>query len=150
MTLDAEIRALGRISIFAGFEAEALRLIAFAAHTHEYGSGDVVFRLGEVSDGGFLVVSGSVRLEAGQATTGEERIVGPGCLIGERALLIETRNSASAVACGNTTTLKISRVLLRRVLEEFPRSAKRMRDNVSAQLNALGINIDSSRGTLST
>lgn len=150
MALGANIKALARLSLFAGFEPEALRLIAFAAQPLQFGAGDVVFRRDELSDGGYLVVSGSVRVDAGHdETEGDERIIGPGALLGERALLTATTNAVSAIARENTATLKISRDLLRRVLEEFPASAASMQRALAKELQRLGGDIEKSRQAIS-
>ena len=144
MSLDGNIKALAKLPLFAGFEPEALRLIAFAAQPIKYAAGDVAFRCGEASEGGYLVLSGRVRLEPEHG--GEDaKIVGPGVLIGERALLTSTRNPATATAQENTNALKISRHLLRRVLEEFPASAASMQMAVSRELQRFGVEIEKSR-----
>lgn len=145
MALNANIRALARLSLFAGFEPEALRLIAFAAQPLKFAAGDVVLRCGEPSDGAYLVLSGSLKLEGGQGAVDEGKIIGPGVLIGGRALLTPTQNSVSAVAQQDTAALKISRDLLGRVLEEFPSSAVNMKRAVTDELRLLGAELASAR-----
>jgi len=133
MGLDDDIDKLAGIPAFAAMEPEALRVMAFSADRLALRAGDVLFRRDEVSDAGFAVLSGSVAVDAsGHGATA--RIVRPPALIGERALLIETRHPAAAIAREPTVALKIPRQLFHRVLSEFPQSAERLRQALSRDL----------------
>lgn len=132
MSLDDDIRRLSAIPTLGVLGTEALRLIAFSAETRTVRSGDVLFRRGEESDGGFVVLNGSIGLE--RAPEQEERVVGPGVLIGERALLANLRRATTATARSDATVLKISRRLFYRVLTEFPGSAERVRASLIGDL----------------
>ena len=87
MSLSDDIRNLTRIPLFAEFEPEALRLIAFAGETRILRAGDVLFRRGEVSDCGYIVLTGSIALDAAGDGSPAVQIVGPNALIGEIALI---------------------------------------------------------------
>ena len=110
---------------------EALRLIAFSAETRIFRAGDVMFRRGEPSDGGFLVLVGSVALEG----PGADQILGPGALIGQHTLISTLPRPATATAREPTTVLKITRRLFHRVLGEFPEGAERLRAHVARRLH---------------
>jgi CRP-like cAMP-binding protein len=114
----------------------------------KFGAGDVLFRNGEVSDGGFLVLSGSIMLDLGHGTMDNGKIVGPGALIGEWALLAPTVHPATAIARENATALKLLRSLIRRVLEEFPESARRAREAVRQEIEQFGQELDKARRAL--
>lgn len=148
MSLESDVKALARLPIFSAFEPEALKLIAFAAEPVKFGAGDVLFRNGEVSDGGFLVLSGSIMLDLGHGTIDNGKIVGPGALIGELALLAPTVQPSTAIARENATTLKLPRSLIRRVLEEFPESARRAREAVRQEIENFGQELDKARRAL--
>ena len=53
--LDRDIDLLRPLPIFAHFDEDQLRLIAFSAERKEFESGAVVFREGELADSGLLV-----------------------------------------------------------------------------------------------
>jgi CRP-like cAMP-binding protein len=134
MALDQEIARLQENSVLALFDAEALRLIAFSSETRLLRGGDVLFREGDASDGGFYIVTGQLHL-AGEA--GEE-FHGPGAVVGEAALFTETERPATATAQGPTTVRRIPRHLMRRILEEYPQTAERLRAHLAAKIADVG------------
>jgi CRP-like cAMP-binding protein len=134
MGLEDDIRKLARIPAFAAIEPEALRLIAFSAETRILRAGDVLFRRDEMSNDGFVVLAGSIAMDASGDGAVTARIVRPPGLIGDLALLTQTRRPATAIAREPSTVLRISRQLFHRVLREFPDSAERLRQSLSARL----------------
>ena len=134
MGLEDDIGKLARIPAFAGIEPEALRLIAFSAETRILRAGDVLFRRDEISNDGFVVLTGSIAMDASGDGAVTARIVRPPGLIGDLALLTQTRRPATAIAREPSTVLRISRQLFRRVLQEFPQSAERLRQSLGARL----------------
>ena len=134
MGLEDDIGKLACNPIFAVIEPEALRLITFSAETLALRAGDVLFRRDELSNGGFVVLTGSVALDGSGHGASTARIVRPPGLIGEFALLTETRRPATAIAREPSTVLRISRQLFHRALQEFPGSAERLRQSLSERL----------------
>ena len=135
MSLDQDIRYLSALPLLAALGPEALRLMAFSGETRLFRAGDVLFRRGEPSDGGFIIMVGAVALDATDEGRPARQIVGPGALIGERALISALPRPATAIAREPTTVLKITRRLFHRVLAEFPEGTERMRQNLAAALN---------------
>ena len=134
MGLEDDIRKLARIPAFAAIEPEALRLITFSAETRILRAGDVLFRRDEMSNDGFVVLAGSIAMDASGDGAVTARIVWPPGLIGDLALLTQTRRPATAIAREPSTVLRISRQLFHRVLREFPDSAERLRQSLSTRL----------------
>jgi CRP-like cAMP-binding protein len=137
VALDRDVDMLSRVPLFANWEREALRLLAFAAETRLMRAGDVLFRRGETADGGYLVVSGSIALDARDDGSPAGQVAGPGHLIGETALLIEVARPATAIAREATSVLRLPRRIVARVLTEFPDSAERLRSELAARLQDL-------------
>ena len=69
MSLESDIKILSGQPIFAELEPEAVRLIAFGSEPLLLGPGDVVFRQGDPSDGGFIVISGALSLASTESST---------------------------------------------------------------------------------
>jgi len=134
MSLSDDIRNLSRIPLFAELEPEALRLIAFAGETRILRAGDVLFHRGEASNCGYIVLTGSIALDAAGDGSPAVQIVGPNALIGEIALISQTERPATALAREPSTVLKVSRSLFHRVLKEFPVSANHLRTAIQARL----------------
>ena len=135
MALENDIRILTSLPAFRDLEADALRLVALSADTRILRAGDVLFRRGEAAQGGFIVLGGSIELDHGAGAPAT--VVRPPTLIGETALLTETLRPAKATAREPSSVLEVTRRLYRRVLAEYPDSARRMRDSVAARLDAL-------------
>lgn len=136
MALKRDIAILETVPLFAAMDRDALRLIAFAAETQVIRAGDVLFRRGEISDGGYVVTAGAVALDADDDGSPASVVAGEGALIGELALIVDTVRPATAIAREPSSVLKITRSVFRRVLEEFPELAAEIHAVVSARLAA--------------
>lgn len=134
MGLEDDVDILARIPAFAAIEPEALRLIAFSAETRILRAGDVLFRRDDISNGGFVVLAGSIAMDASGDGAAPARIVRPPGLIGDLALVTQTRRPATAIAREPSTVLGISRQLFHRVLREFPNSAEQLRQSLRTRL----------------
>lgn len=134
MALDDDIALLARIPLFASLGAEPLRLLAFSAEARTLKAGDVLFKEGQAADGGYAVAEGSLVL----TDTGglAERVAGPGALLGEVALIVETLRPATATAREPCQVLRIPRSLFRRVLTEFPDAAQRVHEEFREKMRA--------------
>ncbi|APF36032.1 cyclic nucleotide-binding domain-containing protein [Chelatococcus daeguensis] len=148
MGLNEDIAALEAVPTFAGVEREALRLIAFAAESRILRAGDVLFRRGEPADGGYLVRSGAIALDARDDGSPTDHVVGPGVLIGELALFAETKRPATAIAREPSSVTKLPRSVLRRVLVEFPDVAVHLRAIFAERLNGIAADLAAVRRSL--
>ncbi len=137
MSLEDTIAVLGRAPIFGLMGADALRIVAFSADTRRVRAGEVVFRRGERSDGGYVVMSGLI---AASQLPGEEAdavLLGPGSLVGRMALFVRMQRPSSATAREASSLLRISPTLMRRVLQEFPLAAASIRAAIAHDLAEL-------------
>jgi len=131
VNLEDNIRFLARTPLLAVAGKEPLRLLAFSAERVELNEGDILFGRGEAATGGYALIKGRIRLTPAGAP---ERIVGPGTLIGETALLIETLRPCDAYAVEPSQLLGIPRQLFMRMLDEFPTIAAAMRTKMISRL----------------
>ena len=145
MSLEQDLRNLSIVPLFAELEPEARRLLAFSAETRILRAGDVVFLKGEPSDGGYVVLSGSIALSLGNFGDRKEKVVLPFTLIGEIALISQTERTVTATAREPSAVLKISRSLFHRILKEFPESAVRIRGAIATRLRDFSIELEDSR-----
>ncbi|MGL4290612.1 MAG: cyclic nucleotide-binding domain-containing protein [Phreatobacter sp.] len=143
MALDDDIALLARVPLFASLGQEPLRLLAFSAETRFLHGGDILFREGQAADAGFVVVEGGFLLTSSSGIA--ERHVGPGALLGEIALIVETLRPATATAREPSTAMRVPRSLFRRILTEFPQAARRVHGEfrekmraTTAELNRIG------------
>jgi len=145
MSLDSDVKLLAGLPIFSSLDAEALKLIAFAAETRTFMAGDVLYRQGQLSSGGYVIVSGTAALESSQNGGEAAKVVGPGGLLGELALMVATKNPATAVARQNLTVLKISRALFLRTLAETPAGAQRLKGRLASELQVFVDDLEKTR-----
>ena len=139
MSLDGHIALLSGVALFELVERDALRLMAFAADSRRLRAGEFLFHEGERSDGGYVVVSGS--LATTKTGSEAEMIAGPGALIGHTALFLRIKRPVSAVARERSEVLRISPTLMKRMLEEFPNAAHAIRDAMAEDLDDLSADL---------
>lgn len=132
MTIENEIAMLARLPVLGQLEDEALRVLAFAADSVSFSTGDFLFKQGDLSTGGFFIASGSVELVSDHR---ELKVIEPGALIGEMALIAQTRLRHSARAREPVSALRINRSLFTRILREYPGSAVKVRAAIAASLD---------------
>ena len=92
--------------------------------------GEKLFSFGDQTDCGYVVQEGSFTLTA---PTAPEFTAGPGTLLGELALIAETKRPATATAREPSTVIRISRSLFLKMLEGYPEAADILRDQIAAR-----------------
>lgn len=136
MALDDDIRILSAVGLFEGFTQEQLRLLAFGAETTALGAGKKLYLEDDIADSAYVVVTGGFVLYR----EGGERLVvghaGPGAIMGELALIADTRRLTSASAEVDSQVLRLNRQMFRRILEEYPQVAVQLHQRISAELQA--------------
>ena len=107
----------------------------------------MLFTAGETADGGYIVQRGSFTLSTGRGAD-SDIIAGPGTLLGETALLAETKRPATARAREDSTVLRISRSMFLRMLEGFPDAAERLRELFMSRADQWAREIENVRAAL--
>lgn len=148
MALDGDIALLARLPLIGRFETEALRLLAFASETRILRSGDCLFRRGDESDGGYVVVSGSIALDAQDDGSAGAYVALPGTLIGELALFVSSPRPATAIAREASTVMRLSARVVGRVLAEFPASARTAHAELATRVQDISADIAAVRTRL--
>jgi CRP-like cAMP-binding protein len=148
MALEDDIATLSRAPLFGLLDRDALRLVAFAAENRILRAGDVLFRKGDRSDGGYVVSRGAIALDARDDGSPATYVAGPSAVIGQAALFTRIARPATAAAREPSTVIRISPSLMRRVLEEFPDAALAMREALAGDLLRLAAGLDGVRRRL--
>ncbi|MDF2997968.1 MAG: putative transcriptional regulator, Crp/Fnr family [Xanthobacteraceae bacterium] len=130
MSIENDIALLNGIPMLALLGPEALRIIAISAESRIVRGGDILFREGQAADSAYLVVSGAFSLTHDRTLRASRRsagvTIGTGTLLGEMALLTETKRPATATATELSNVLRIPRSIFRRTLESYPEAAARL------------------------
>lgn len=147
MTLDNDIALLRRVPLFADLPTEEIRLLAFSAVRLDLAADQVLFREGARANSGYVIAAGGIRL-----TVGPKRKVVANCetgaLIGELALLVETRRPATATATVASQVLELDRKLIVRMLSEYPQVAVKWHEILSERLLSTVSDLGKVRGVL--
>ncbi len=147
MTIEDDIAFLERVPLFRRLGPPALRILAIGAESYQVQAGQVLFGIGETADGGYIIQRGSFDLST--ARGGDSDIVaGPGTLLGETALLTETKRLATARAREDAMVLRISRSMFLRMLEGFPDAAERLRELFMSRADQWAREIENVRAAL--
>lgn len=143
MALDDDIRILSGVKLFDGFTQEQLRLLAFGAETVHLPAERKLYREDDEADSAYVVVSGRIAL---YREIGDERLelgsAGPGAMLGELALIADTRRPTSASAAVDSEIIRLNRKMFHRILEEYPESAARLHQHILAGLQELIADIE--------
>src|SRR5688500_15292294 len=132
MSLETDVDVLRRISFFEGFSDEHLRLIAFSAESRSLPEKLLLYNTGQLLHSAYVVVSGALHGERkGKGDAVETRAIGPGVILGERALILDTRASESVRVESRARVLQIRKVMFRRLLREYPQIAIALRTRLS-------------------
>ena len=146
MALDNDIGLLARAPLFSLLGQEPLRLLAFAAETRVLQEGDILFRKGDRSDGGYVVTEGAIALDPGDGSP--VFLAERGALIGRTALFVRMTRPATATARTRSAAMRISPTLMRRVLEEFPSAAQALHTTLAGEMAVLTDSLERIRARL--
>ena len=138
MALDDDVRTLSGVELFSGFTQDQLRLLAFGAETTRLAQDKKLYREDDEADSAYVVVKGRVVLY--READGERITVGtagPGAMLGELALIADTKRLTSASAETDVEIIRLSRKMFRRILEEYPDLAVQLHHRILAQFQAL-------------
>jgi CRP-like cAMP-binding protein len=133
MKFESIIDDFGQNALLGLMETEALRLIAFSTDLRNLAPGDVLFKAGEVADGAWFIHAGTMSVRAGADVAS----YGPGALLGENALIVESTRPATATAEDEVEIRYVPRALMRKVLSEFPDSAAAAQVYLAERANAI-------------
>jgi CRP-like cAMP-binding protein len=153
MTIEDDIVFLEKVPTLGVLGRAALRILAIGAESRYVHEGEALFNAGDTADAGYVIQEGSFSL-SGDKAAGGGVVLGAGSLLGELALLTETKRPVTATAREPSTVIRISRSLFLKMLEGYPDAAHRMRDAMAARADQTSreiVNIraalDSVRGT---
>jgi len=124
VSLNQEVELLKKIPLFANIETPKLKLLAFTSERVAFRAGETLFEQDEIGDAAYIIMDG----EADVIRQGPD---GPVTLarvrrndfVGEIAILCDMPRTATVRARTDLTTLRISKDLFFRMVNEFPQMA---------------------------
>lgn len=138
MALDDNVRILSGVGLFGDLTPEQLRLLAFGAEPVRFAAGTRLYGEDEPADSAYVVVKGIIRLfREHDGRSIEVSIAEPGSVLGEMALFVDTKRMTGAEAATDSEVLHLRRPMFRRLLEDYPEAAEKMRIRIIEDLQAL-------------
>ncbi len=135
MQLEAFFAPLMKAPLFEGLSPVQMKSLALGCERVTIGAGTPLIAAGEVGETAYLIVAGVVvRIEHPLGSVGREEF-GPGTLIGEMAMLVETEHSSTVVALSSVTAIKLSRTVLAELFDRDPSMAEYFADRLRERLD---------------
>ncbi len=124
MSLNEEVDLLRQIPLFSSIEPSKLKLLAFTSERVTYGPGQTLFQQGDMGDAAYIIMDGDAAVlidtPDGPLTVAT---MGRNAIIGEIAILCDVPRTATVRADSTLVTLRISKDLFFRLVNEFPQMA---------------------------
>jgi CRP-like cAMP-binding protein len=143
-THDTDIDVLREVPFFAGLSEEHLKLITFSAESRSLPEKLLVFDQGQLLHSAYVVMSGSLKAERKSAHSGklERRSIGPGTILGERALIVDARATESVRVEERARVLQIRKLMFRKLMQENPRIAITLRSRLARAVLEMSAGFD--------
>jgi CRP-like cAMP-binding protein len=132
-TLDSDVDVLRKVPFFAGFSDEHLKLIAFSAESRSLPDKLLLFDEGQLLHSAYVIVSGTLKGEHKVKGTDKvvRRDIGPGVILGERALILDSRAMESVRVETRTRVLQVRKLMFRKLLQDYPEIARILRSRLA-------------------
>jgi ABC-type multidrug transport system fused ATPase/permease subunit len=107
--LQNKVEVLSTVETFRGLKRSQIELLAYASRWTTTKQGDYVFKAGDVTDGAYVVSSGTAELRWINASGQEELVdtIEPGRLIGDLAVILNQPRIISLIAMSDLVCLRI-------------------------------------------
>lgn len=151
MSIGSLVEPLQRVAILQGLGPSQLSEIARRAERVQYKPGEILISEGTPGDAAYLIVSGTAKRTAGPGA-GDSNL-GPGTLLGEMAMLVETDYSSTVVCEEPVRALKITREHLLEQMSTDISLADHFLAELSGRLKQLAVelrNIDDTLAAVET
>jgi len=124
MDLAGSVRMLEAIPLFSGLSHSCLKLLAFASDRLTYQDGETVVKQGEAADSAYLIERGTVEVYA-QTADGPVKLteLHDNDVFGEMALFLSSGRSATIIAKGPLTVMKLNGDMFLKIVTENPEAA---------------------------
>jgi CRP-like cAMP-binding protein len=137
MAIDSFVKPMLNLEIFQGLKPLQITEIARRAYRVVYKPGDIIMHEDEAGDAAIVIVSGDAVRIAGPALSEPAEPVPAGALLGEMAMLIETRHSSTIIARTTVRALRIAREDLQEQMAEDAALADHFVQRITARLSTV-------------
>jgi CRP-like cAMP-binding protein len=147
MTIEDDIGLLEKVPTLALLGRDALRILAIGAESRSVHEGQVLFKMGEPAEAGYIVETGSFKLTSSDEDA-RPVVVRRGTLLGELSLITPMLRPVTATAQELSSVMRISRPLFLKMLDGFPQVADRLRHLLLIRMEQITGELGGVRATL--
>lgn len=121
MTLDTEVLSLRQVPMFRDIDPARLKLLAFTSERVQFAGGQRFFSQGDVADAAYVILEGGADVVL-ETPSGSIKVaeLAQNALLGEMGILSDSPRTATIVARGATTALRIDKRVFLELLTQFP------------------------------
>ncbi len=121
MTLDTEVQSLRQVPMFRDIDPARLKLLAFTSERVNFAGGQRFFSQGDAGDAAYVILEGRAHVIL-ETPSGSLKVAefGRNDLVGEMAILADTPRSATVMAEGDVSALRIDKRVFIELLGQFP------------------------------
>jgi CRP/FNR family cyclic AMP-dependent transcriptional regulator len=130
-----KLEVLRGVPLFADLDDRSLQAVAILAREVTFNAGDRLMLEGEIGDGFYVILEGTVRIDQGDRAI---RSMTAGGFLGEIALLEKRPRTATATAVSNVTALELQHHEFERLLDTMPAVHRRVRAAVDRRERGRG------------
>jgi CRP-like cAMP-binding protein len=130
---ESDVEVLRTIPFFAGFSDEHLKLIASSAESRSLPDKLLLYDEGQLLHSAYVIISGTLKSEHRVKGTGKvvRRDIDSGVILGERALILDTRAAESVRVETRARVLQIRKLTFRKLLQDNPEIARILRSRMA-------------------
>lgn len=133
---DGSVDMLARLPLFAGVNSAALEAFVYMNARRDFRPLEPILTAGAPVPGAYLIVYG-IAEEIGESGRGTGIRFGPGSVLDEMAMFVETDSDRTVVATGLVQAIEIARPVVREVLRFDPALARLFADRIEHRLTGL-------------
>ncbi len=134
MQLDDTATILGRADFFSICDVEQRRLLAFASERKKFRPGTVIYTAGDVADGAYVLVSGTVATTQDEAGTNPFLVHHEGALLGATGLVLAKPRTVTVKAVDAVEALFVPRTAFLKLAHQYPQLAARAAEHIRRDL----------------
>lgn len=137
MSINALSKPLTRLALFSGLKPLQITEIVRCAARVVYKPGDTILEEDAAGNAAIVIIEGEAVRHSGPPAGAPSEIVGPGSMLGEMAMLVETVHSSTIVARTVVKALRITRAELHDIMLQDPSIADHFAQKITARLSGL-------------
>ena len=132
-TAESDVVVLRTIPFFTGFSDEHLKLIASSSESRTLPDKLLLYDEGQLLHSAYVIMSGTLKAEHKVKGTGKvvKREIEAGVILGERALILDTRAAESVRVETRSRVLQIRKLTFRKLLQDNTEIARILRSRMA-------------------